>query len=435
MGSHRPSGGAVELIVRHAVADSQWLRLGLRSHHCPVAGALHVEPDAQQGAGIGVAPIEGGGAAVRGAPAGAAHLHLLPRGLGHPAGAVDRDRAQFTFVAVDQRRVRPAAQYPGQPPRKIGSIEDPGVQPQRPHRRDQMGRIAHQQRAIDPPAFGDPMMDLIGDTAEDPHPIDRADEAEDLFAQRLIRGFLRRRRQRKQETPAVRLADHDHPFLGVGEISEIRVVARIGDIEIHLQVEQHVPHVERLSCRPNAAQRAHGAAAAVATQQIAARKAPLTVRRRESRDDALLVLTEGEQPVVHQHPVRPRGLDLPAQDRLEMMLGQIDDERIARLIAQHVGHHRASRRVGLAIEVADLFHSQRALEHLVRHAVAAEYFQRAGEDGAGLGVERERPVLFEQEERYAVVRETERGGQSDRAGADDEHGIHLSPPAKRRSRG
>ena len=93
----------------------------------------------------------------------------------------------------------------------------------------------------------------------------------------------------------------------------------------------------------------------------------------------------------------------------------------------------------LVDDVADLVDSEPFGQHLVGNAIAPECFERARKDGAGLGIAREVGVLFEQFKGQAVEMQPERGGQSDRPGADHEdrfvcHRVNRPAP-ERQSRG
>jgi hypothetical protein len=72
-----------------------------------------------------------------------------------------------------------------------------------------------------------------------------ADEPARLLAQLSERGRLGDRGEREQEAPAMRLAHEDHPLVRVGEIGEVGIVAWVGDIEIHHDVDQHIGHIVR----------------------------------------------------------------------------------------------------------------------------------------------------------------------------------------------
>jgi hypothetical protein len=123
---------------------------------------------------------------------------------------------------------------------------DSGIEAERPHRRDQMRGVAHQEHAIAPPLARDAMVDAVDDGVEDLELIDRANEANDLGAELGARRLGHAGGERIEKAPAVRLSHQDHPFLRVGEIGEIRVVARIGYVEINLDVHQRAADVGRL---------------------------------------------------------------------------------------------------------------------------------------------------------------------------------------------
>ena len=86
-----------------------------------------------------------------------------------------------------------------------------------------------------------------------------------------------------------------------------------------------------------------------------------------------------------------------------MMLRNVDDERVARVVGEQVSAHSAGRCVRRAINLTDLVQPYRGIEHRFDCAVAGEYLKRAREDRAGLGVQRQCTVIFEYRNRYAVM--------------------------------
>src|SRR5215470_836936 len=117
-------------------------------------------------------------------------------------------------------------------------------------------------------------------------------------------------------------------------------------------------------------------------------------------------------------------VDRLAQDRLEMMLRHVDDERIAGIVAEQRGLNRWARGIGGALDVADLVHAQCLDQHLIGHAVAAERLDRPGEDRSRLGVARELRVVLEQQEWQPIENEPERGRQPDRLRSDHDDRLH-----------
>ena len=124
------------------------------------------------------------------------------------------------------------------------------------------------------------------------------------------------------------------------------------------------------------------------------------------------------------HRARTPLLDRLVQNWLEVVLRHVDDERIARVIGQKIGAHRRPCRAGGAIDIADLIDAQRFGEDAVGDAIAAERLERAGKNGAGLGVNGEIGVLLEELEREPIEMQRQCGGQPDRTRADDENGLH-----------
>ena len=212
-------------------------------------------------------------------------------------------------IAVEQGLIGPAARDPGEPPRQVDGVENAGVEPERPHRRDQMRRVAHQEHATAPPLGSDAMMDAIDDGVEDFDVVHRADEAQDLLAEFLPRRLGQAAAQRKQEAPAMRLAHQDHPLLSDRRNRRGRD-SRAG-----------FGHRGRPSRRPGASARraispstampscsAHGAASAVAGEEIGAFDLAQAVRRLEVATTPLSVAAERGQLV----PQMPRPDAVPS---------------------------------------------------------------------------------------------------------------------------
>src|SRR5215831_20310229 len=101
-----------------------------------------------------------------------------------------------------------------------------------------MRGITHEEHAMLAPLRRDAMMNAVDDGVEDFHLVDWTDEANDLLAELGGRGLCDSGGERIEKPPAVWLAHEDHPFLRIGEISEIGIVARIGHVEIDLDVDQ-----------------------------------------------------------------------------------------------------------------------------------------------------------------------------------------------------
>ncbi len=93
--------------------------------------------------------------------------HVFARGLRHFAGAMRGHGPLLARIAIEQRRIGPAARHPGQPPRQVDRVEHAGVEAERPHRRDQMRGVAHQEHAALAPLRRDAMMDAIDDGVDD----------------------------------------------------------------------------------------------------------------------------------------------------------------------------------------------------------------------------------------------------------------------------
>src|SRR5262245_43121977 len=273
--------GPVQERVGNAVADPKRPAVGL--DHGPVASVVDAEPHTQHGPRRSIGPGRARHRLHRGGLTG----HVFARRLRHFAGAFGGHRSLLARVSVEQAIARPSARHPGEPPGQADGIENSGIETKRPHRRDQMRGIAHEKHAIVPPLARDAMVNAVDDGVEDLHLVDGADEADDLGAELCRRRLGHAGAERIEKAPAVRLAHQDHPFLRVGAIGEIGVVARIGHVEIDLDVDQEAADVGRLALDRDTELRAHGATPAVAGEQIGAFDLARPRGRLEARDHAV----------------------------------------------------------------------------------------------------------------------------------------------------
>src|SRR5262249_58597890 len=85
-----------------------------------------------------------------------------------------------------------------------------------------------------------PLMDCVHIGPDDVQPIDVAYESPCLRCDFITTWLVFSKRKRIKETPAVRLANHDHPLLGITEVREVGVVTRVADIEVALDIHHHL---------------------------------------------------------------------------------------------------------------------------------------------------------------------------------------------------
>jgi hypothetical protein len=90
--------------------------------------------------------------------------------------------------------------------------------------------------------------------------------------------------------------------------------------------------------------------------------------------------------MLEAHGSRRAFIDRTMEDGLQMMLRHIDYEWIARLFAQQMRTDRWPCRARGSFDIADLIHPERFGENVIDDSIAAEGFQRACQDGAGLGI-------------------------------------------------
>ena len=292
-----------------------------------------------------------------------------------------------------------------------------------------MRGITHQEHAVAAPLARDAMVDAVDDGVEDLQVVDGTDEANDLLAELGSGGLGHSRGKRVEKAPAMRLAHQDHPLAGIGEIGEIGIVARIGDVEVDLDVDQQDALVRRLAFNRDAELGTHRAAPAVAGEEMRAFDLATAVRRVKYCDDPVVGLTKGGELVPQMQRARPALLNGRAQDRLEVMLRHVDDEWIARIFAQQRRLHGGARLAGRTLHIADLVDAQRSGQDLVGDTVSAKGLERAREYRSRFGVERQLGVILEQRERQTIEIEPQRGGKTDRACANDDDGrlAHASP--------
>ena len=210
------------------------LGLPLLLHHRPIATAVYVEPHPEHGARAGVGPRVGSD--IRGVIALLADV--APGRLRHLPGPQQRNRLLLALVGIEHAFVGPAAQVPGKTPAQVRAVEQPGIDPERPHRRDEVGSVAHEEHAFSTPLIGDAVMDLVGHLADHAYVLCLADERQDLVAQLFGGRLFPAGRERKKESPAVRMPHQDHPFVRIGKIGEVRVIPGICDIEVDLEVDE-----------------------------------------------------------------------------------------------------------------------------------------------------------------------------------------------------
>jgi len=235
--TNRTAVACVQDGVGNAIAGAEGPAVGL--DHRPVAGGIDAESHSQHGSRRGIGPRRARHGLHRCSLPG----HVLVRRLRHLAGPFGGHGSLLARIAVEQGIARPSPRHPGQPPGQADRIQNSGVEAERPHRRDQMRGIAHEEHAVAAPLRRHAMMNAVDDGVEDLHLVDGTDEANDLRAEFGARGLGDSGGERIKETPAVWLAHQDHPFLGIGEIGEVGIVARIGDVEIDLDVDQQAADV------------------------------------------------------------------------------------------------------------------------------------------------------------------------------------------------
>jgi hypothetical protein len=118
--------------------------------------------------------------------------------------------------------------------------------------------------------------------------------------------------------------------------------------------------------------RAHRAAPAVTGQKIRAFDFACAVRGVEARDHAAIRLPKRRQTMLQMERPGAALIDRHAQDRLEVMLRHVDHEGITRVVAEKGGLHGRPRRVGRALDVADLVDAQRFGENPIGDAVTSK---------------------------------------------------------------
>ena len=216
--------------VRYSITNAHRHRLGAMDHHRPITIVVDVEAHAQQAARHGDTPVAAG----HRLNDAAATLHVGSSCLGHLARALNCHRRLLSRVPLEQLVVGPTARHERDAPRQVARIQHTGVEAQRPHRRDEVCGITHQEDATLLPRLRHPMVHRVDVGTQNAHVTDVADEASGPVGHLLTRGFLGACGKRKQEPPAVRLAHQDHPFGRIAEVCEVRVIALVLDIEVDL---------------------------------------------------------------------------------------------------------------------------------------------------------------------------------------------------------
>ena len=164
--------------------------------------------------------------------------------------------------------------------------------------------IAHQKHAARTPIRGDAMMNPVKHGVEYFELVDRPDEFEDFFLELLLAWLGNVRGERKQKSPAMRLPDQDHPFFGIGEIGEIRIVARVFDIEIDPHVDQKISDRQRFSLDLDVEQGPDRASPAVAGEKIGSFHRSVALGRLENGRDTLVAFLKALQAMLEMHAAR-----------------------------------------------------------------------------------------------------------------------------------
>ena len=87
--------------------------------------------------------------------------------------------------------------------------------------------------------------------------------------------------------------------------------------------------------------------------------------------------------------------------------------------------HSAGGGVGRAIDLADLVQAHGCIENRINNAVPGENLERASQDRARLGVQRQGAVVFEHHDRDVVVLQPQCGREPDGSTANNRDGQHL----------
>ena len=114
----------------------------------------------------------------------------------------------------------------------------------------------------------------------------------------------------------MRLAHQDHPLGRVAKVGEIRVIALVLNVEVDLEVNEHVPLGQRHALNSDAELLAHERSTAIARQQVAAVTRHFTVGRVQSQLHMVVVLSEAHESVAHVHSARGAAFKFIAQDGL-----------------------------------------------------------------------------------------------------------------------
>src|SRR6185503_7039908 len=178
-------------------------------------------------------------------------------------------------------------------------------------------------------------------------------------------------------------------------------------------------------------QLAHRAAAAVAADEP--RRPEMLARGPHLDRVAVLLGLEELRREVH-HGVRI-SLQLLEQDRREPVLLEVEAERVRREVRDQAEVPLDDHAL---LAVADLpaRHLDAVLQHLVGDAVGRQHLEGRRMIGARALVDGQRRLLLEHLHRDVLPGERERGGEADRAGADDGDGLHalknpLGAPCRR----
>lgn len=184
------------------------------------------------------------------------------------------------------------------------------------------------------------------------------DETARLLEQLLSAGGEFSLGQLVDEAPAVREADQHHPFGGIGEVGEVGIVARMRDVEVDGEVDEHAAVGERVACHLVAELPADIATATVASEQVRGGKLGRTRGSVDLEQHALVANLEGDEPVPGEELTHTAAFQLGREDGLELVLRDVRDEGKAGVARERVEADGVPGAVRGALDLTDLVIAQ-----------------------------------------------------------------------------
>ncbi len=153
--------------------------------------------------------------------------------------------------------------------------------PSAAHRGDEVRGISHQEGSPRTPSRGDAVMDAVDDGAEDFEIVHGTDELQHLLPEFVLVGFGNIGGNGTGNASNAAERTRIIHSSGSAKIGEIGIIARIANIQVHLDVDQQVSRGQRLALNRDVEHGSDRAPSAAAGEQIEPSTRARPVRRLE----------------------------------------------------------------------------------------------------------------------------------------------------------